>query len=1051
MRPKRTGLWIGLISGLVVVGILAALIGRIPSTAQQISSHPESISIILSQPANGSSWPSDTPIPVSVFANGDSPIKNVELWTDGRLFNTQTLKDDQKSAFKVWSWMPLTEGTHTVFARATDANGQTVESNAVHIQATTPAGLITSQTTQEGETFQQLADQNGIAPAELAATNPFLDPGSPIPPGTNVFIPLKSVVSLPGDVPPLPQPPDTPTSPADEGSPSGLAFYLEDKLNLNSNLPAAPSLFASVDGCGAKLSIQDHSSDENGFFVYSLPETAASFQRIASLKTNSGASALQYSVPGLSGIVQFYVSSYNAAGESPSNPVSVGVTDAACNPPAGSQGDLKYRDGILTVPGSVQLAYFYGSMDGGEWQRVPSGDEFLKPLAGEVDLRSQIQQALGGQSGGSGDLDAWGWSDGALIHLGLIHIDTSYATLAICSLSGGCAGDAGATHWAGEATVGSDTAQGSRALRWKATGSNIDYAIWQVSTEPFPAEYSVGAPPGLLISGISENVASPGSSSARGDFSIDFLTDLQFPTSGDGQDHSAKRLGSLEKFTKLNPELLSQFIGGWTNPFALMAFQGWLPQILYIRAIPMAGGHPASTTSNTVLVSLQPTGEVPPIHISNVPTYSVEIVPGSYVNEVKVVQKLGTMGCSEVTGVDHDVFTNWYKQTLNAYKGVFEPSVINLLAENAYQFWADHIGDIACPGIVEDDDPNIFEQFAAAFEAMINNLSATFEQLKGILVGALAEIIPGCDQQCKSLLMTGLNFAITYFTGLPPSIPNFDQAVNMGIDYAVQMAISQAGIPYCDQTCQDAIKDKIKEVGSDVLGSSKSQPACADDGHTLWLYEGTQLFHLKPLCFPPGVSFDPVPGSMYENGMVQVKVTRIDGSPEPVPMQLLTLDTQALNSAFGDGHSATEYYQDTVQENCQIYQGQKMCASVTHTNPYDMVYSAPLFGVPYPTVSVSIPALKAGQSVVVPVVFKSQPYDNIPPNVYLPRAAAIQNAYPDADLNTVPVWWWRDFLHLTDSGSQITISGRVLCQDKSNQWIFNSPCSETDTQQFIVP
>ncbi len=235
-------------------------------------------------------------------------------------------------------------------------------------------------------------------------------------------------------------------------------------MNLNANPPAAPSLFASVDGCSATLTIEDQSSDENGFFVYSLPETAVTFQRISSLKTHSGGSSLQYQVPDLSGNVQFYVSSYNAAGESPSEPVSVGVSATACNPSVGSQGNLKYRDGIVTIPDGIQLAYFYGSMDGSEWQRVPAGDEFLKPISGEVDLRKQIQQALGGESNQSGDLDAWGWSDGALVHLGLIHIDTSFASLAICSVAAGCAGDMGSTQWASTATVGTDKAQGTRAL-----------------------------------------------------------------------------------------------------------------------------------------------------------------------------------------------------------------------------------------------------------------------------------------------------------------------------------------------------------------------------------------------------------------------------------------------------------------------------------------------------------------------------------------------------------------------------------------------------------
>ena len=1056
MHQKRTGLWIGLVSVLVMVGIIVALITRIPSTAQQLPPNTAPISIVLSHPADGSTWPADTPIPVAVMVSGGAPLKSVELWTDGRLFDTKIPADDQKSSFKVWSWMPLTEGTHAIFARATDVNGQTADSNAVHIRASAAAGLIAVHTALEGETIQSLAEQNGVTPEKIAAENPSIDPAGPIPPGTQVFISFQPFNLPAGGEPPNSPPPDGPVIPAEEGEPVGPAFYLEDALNLNSDTPGAPSLFASVGVCNVTLTIQDNSSDENGFFVYALPDTSVSFKRISSLKAHSGASLLQYIIPDQSGHVQYYVSSYNSAGESPSAPVAVNVTSPQCNPTQGSQGDLKYEGGFLTVPPGVDLAYFYASMNGSAWQRLPAGDEFLEPMTGQLDLRAKIQQLLGGAPSGEVDLDVWGWRDGALEHLGIIHINANFASLAICNLTGGCGGDMGATHWVTEATVGSDKDQTTRPLRWTAYGSDITHAIWQVSTQPFPAEYSVGAPPGLLISGISEAVVNNETGLAGGDFSIDFNADLQVAGGENGDGQSARRMGMLDDIGSFDPGLLPLISGGGINQLGLMTYNLWLPQKLYIRVTPIAGNHPASDPSNTVLVSYQPTGDPPPIKISKVPTYSVEIVPGSYVNEVKVVQKLGTLGCSEITGVDKDVFTSWFDQTyegshidpLDPYNSKDPPLT---LVEEAYNFWFTHIGYIACPGIVEEDEPNLFEQFAAALETSWNYLSSTLEQLKGILVGALAEIIPGCGQGCKSVLMTGLNFAITYFTGLPPSIPNFDDAVNMGIDYAVQMAISQAGIPYCDKSCKDAIADEIKEVGADVVGSGKSQPACNDQNHTLWLYEGTQQLHLKPLCFPPGVSFDPLPGSMYERAMVQVKVTRIDGSPEPVPMQVLTLNTQALNPAFGDGHSVTEYYQATVQENCQIYQGQNMCASVTHTFPYDMVYSAPLFGVPYPQVSVSIPALKAGQSVVVPVVFKSQAYDNKPPNVYIPRAAAIQNTYPEADLNTIPVDWWRDFSHLTDSSAQITIDARVICQDKELQILWNSPCSEIDTQEFIVP
>ncbi len=1048
MQKKRTAIWIGVITIVVLVGILIALLTRIPSTSAQLPPNTAPISALISQPADGSTWPSDSPIPVVSMVTASAPLKSVELWADGSLVDTKIPDAGKHSVFNVWSWLPLTEGTHALFVRATDENGRTAESNAVHIIASPAAGMIGGTMAQAGDTLQSLAEQNGVPLEQAAAINPGLDPAAGLDPGTEVFLPLQPFSQVDSGKPPSSPPPAGPVTPAEEGAKAGPAFYLEGALNLTKNAPAAPALQASVDGCNVTLTIQDESDTEDGFFVYSLPETAAAFQRLTSLQAHSGPGSIQYTLPDQRGHVEFYVSAYNSAGESPSAPVAVNISSPECAPAQGDQGDMDFTGGILTLPPGVDLAYAYGSTDGGAWQRIPAGHEFFEPASGTIDLKAKLQPLLGDQSSGAADLDLWGWSGGALVHLGQMHVNAKYSSLAICNLSAGCSGDMGAAHWVTEAVVGSDKEQTSRKLQWKAPGADINYAIWQVSTQPFPAEYSVGAPPGLLISGISEATVNAQTGTAGGDFTIDFNTDLQIP-SQDAQAAEPKRVtGFLGQTNSFDPALLSGFVGGMNTPLALMSYQPWFPQKLYIRVTPMAGGHPAAEPSNTVLVNYTPTGDPPPINISKVPSYKVEVVPDSYVNEVKVVQQMGILGCSYLTGVDHDIFVEWYILTYQI-KGL-DPAIVSAQAEAAYQWWFDRIGWKACPSVVEDDEPNVFEQFAAAIEASWNYLSSTFEQLKGILVGALAEIIPGCDAKCKSVLMTGLNFAITYFTGLPPSIPNFDDAVNMGIDYAVQMAISQAGIPYCDQTCQDAIADEIKEVGSKVVGASKSQPACADQNHTLWLYEGTQQFHLKPLCFPPGVSFDPLTGSMYENGMVQVRVTRIDGSPEPAPMQVLTLDTQALNPVFGDGHSATEYYQSTVQENCQMYQGQNMCASVTHTYPYDMVYSAPLFGIPYPTASVSIPALKAGQSVVVPVVFKSQPYDNMPPNVYIPRAAAIQNAYPDVDLNTVPVAWWRDFLHLTDSGSQVTISAHVLCQDKT-LFIWNSPCSETDTREFIVP
>lgn len=1042
MSRKWKRLLLGVSSGILIVAFAAVLIARIPPAGLQLPPNSAPLLVVLTHPADESRWPADTPIPVAAMVTGQSAIQKVELWSDGRLFDAQSPPPGDDTFHGSWAWMPLAEGPHALFVRATSDDGSTADSNVVHIEATAAAGMLGVRIAQGGESLQGLAEQAGLPPEQLAAANPSLDPTAPVLPGTRIFEPVQPMLLPPISASPPPPEASGPSQPADEGSPSGLAFWLERALNPNAAPPAAPSLSASVGVCNVTLTIQDHSDSEDGFYVYALAETSASFLRIASLQAHSGAGAMEYVVEDQHGHVEFYVSAHSAVGESPSAPVAVDVASPQCAPVQPGQGGLQYAGGFLSLPQGVQLAYFYASTNGGAWQRIPVGHEFLQPVAGQVDLRLKIQQLLGGKPMGEMDLDVWGWSGGALVHVGQIHLSIHFASLAICNLGVDCSGDMGAAHWVTEAVVGSDQTNQARALRWSALGPDITYAIWQVSTQPFPPEYSVGAPPGLLISGISEAEVNSQTGVAGGDFAIDFKADLQ---SGNTQPPPALERTSLGwgQFNEFEDSLLPDLIGQWQSPLWPGAMQALLTQTLYIRVTPMAGGHPASDPSNSVIVTVQPTGPQPDLHIYPFPTYSVEIVPDSYVNEVRVVQQLGILGCSVITGVNHDAYVAWYIENM--------PSMLASLAEASYQIWADHIEWTLCPSIVELPEDTWYEQLATAFETFWNTLASTIEQVKGTLVDAIASIIPGCDATCRSLLMTGLNFTITYFTGLPPSMPDFDAAVEMGIDYAVQMAISQAGIPYCDATCQQQIGDEIQAAAADIAASGRAQPGCSAQNYTLWVYEGTTLYHLRPLCFPPGVLTEPVPGSMYEHAMVQVRVTRIDGMPQPAPAQLLVLDTQSVNAAYGDGHTEQAYFQVETKENCVYANGYNSCASVIHRFDYDVTHSAPLEGTPYPEVRIAVPALQAGQSVVIPVVFDANPLDYQPPNVYQPRLSAIVNTFPGIDVQTIPVDWWRDFVHLTDSTAEISITGHVLCQDPSLPLLWISPCSEMGSRQFTVP
>ena len=115
MQKKRTAIWIGVITIVVLVGILIALLTRIPSTSAQLPPNTAPISALISQPADGSTWPSDSPIPVVSMVTASAPLKSVELWADGSLVDTKIPDAGKHSVFNVWSWLPLTEGTHALF------------------------------------------------------------------------------------------------------------------------------------------------------------------------------------------------------------------------------------------------------------------------------------------------------------------------------------------------------------------------------------------------------------------------------------------------------------------------------------------------------------------------------------------------------------------------------------------------------------------------------------------------------------------------------------------------------------------------------------------------------------------------------------------------------------------------------------------------------------------------------------------------------------------------------------------------------------------------
>ena len=83
---------------------------------------------------------------------------------------------------------------------------------------------------------------------------------------------------------------------------------------------------------------------------------------------------------------------------------------------------------------------------------------------------------------------------------------------------------------------------------------------------------------------------------------------------------------------------------------------------------------------------------------------------------------------------------------------------------------------------------------------LVNSASELWEEIQDYAVKAVAaglNVIPGINcppQPCQAALEMGLEVALATM-GVPPSIPNFDQLVDQGFDYAAAQVASQIGVP----------------------------------------------------------------------------------------------------------------------------------------------------------------------------------------------------------------------------------------------------------------
>ncbi len=379
--------------GIPVVGILlAALIGfgiySIPPVEKALPPDAVDLIVSLTKPSYGSTVPLGTFTTVAATAIGGRPIAELELWVDGVSLETKAAPaaSSIRQFTTFWTWTPLRAGAHTLVVRAVDSDGRIAGSNLVRVMA-------------------------GDQTPGTASTSAVLPPASGGPAGT---------AGLP---------------------PSKFSFWLKNNILARFSTvkaPAAPGLSIQTSGCGVNLRITDSAKDPDGFFVYRLDAGGSDFRRVATLGPGSGGS-IEYSDAGLAGHVEYFVSAFSTAGETPSDLAAADLDDPTCRTPDWSNLKIQKADLTVTVP--VEKLYCYYAFGDGPWARLPeSSNDFILSKNGVFDLASAFG-ALPSNTG-AGDvrlaLNCWGWEGGTLLDLGSASKTLSPAdTKGTFKLSGG--------------------------------------------------------------------------------------------------------------------------------------------------------------------------------------------------------------------------------------------------------------------------------------------------------------------------------------------------------------------------------------------------------------------------------------------------------------------------------------------------------------------------------------------------------------------------------------------------------------------------------------
>jgi LysM domain len=882
---------------------------------------------------------------VGVTGEGTSPagIRELQLWVNGKPWASQLFGLPLQRASATWGWTPSGEGEHILVVKAVSAGGELAESDTVRVLAAMAADVRfpVAVEVHTGDSLSSLAQNYETSVEGILEGNPGLDLNAPLNPGQTLTVPV-----------PMPNQPET----APEGGGD----------------PAPP---------------------------------------VGDVKPAPGAS------------VQEIASDYVQA--------------------VGPQAHLGWRDfkisnGTITPNQPVEKIFLYVSADGADWERIPADEhDYLFSATGDFDVKPLLQPLLAEADGDvQVSLEVWAWRDGALVFLGSFYGKLSAADsgpqLAPSSSTELEAVDyvyLAKKFYTKSFALTSAQLSTDREFHWTTSVPGVTYGLWQVSTQAFPPGTSLN-PPGLVHQGVS--------SAGNGTFTLRFN---DYFTSSQGGGGGFGGLGDLfgqaqEWFDSLE---------GKEPP--TQTFNIWQPRFFVVRVIPMTGSPLMGSTAaqiagpaslpvfvwyqflgNPYQPGLEPKGPVYQATILNftpfqpadpdykacfLSTYEMRncnnVVPGAYT--------VMSQGVGNIVVNGKTITPQQFQQCqLIIPKGAPScgcPGVSCSGSSSSCSGWD--------PTTYGDCLADAGEWAAGALQDTYNFVSGWYNKAVSFVKEWAAKLNPLCiqakvaaaqfggdsvteedvDDVCAAATEIAVTAVQIYF-GIPPSLPNFDQIMDEGLDYAISMTATQLGID-CNPQCVALLKKGFQgaasgenlyqaglDVGASMAASELNKIGVSCDAKCRQLIQagvqGKATFgqvsdavldqtaqQIAAKLNATGYPCDAKCQAAIRLGLgtgAAVGETAAAGAAQPKPILFYEphplASSQPANmrvSVFRRYESANVPQPDL--DNCVLQ------VFTQETNTLDS--GTPINGAPFIAQSLSLPLLKPGQSITIPIVLDHPP------------------------------------------------------------------------------